>query len=192
MKLKELLEQKGFKHNVDFQVEGHNIIILPQKRVVPAVPGAPAQYDKDGNEVSPAIEPIPEHEETFYAEIGNATEYIRECLLRHPDLGALLNEYLEVTPHMKHQNDSANIELLVRGELSGWRFMHCPAPSIEQLYDLMTPAAEREQKRKDDEEKKLTKKQKAKAALKAVDLGKVTTVAALKGVMKEVIDLLDD
>ena len=192
MKLKELLEQKGFKHNVDFQVEGHNIIILPQKRIVPAVPGKAAIKDEQGNVIEPEIPGIPEHEETFYAEIGNAPEYIRECLLSHPDLGALLNEYLEVTPHTKHQNDSANIELLVRVDLSGWRCMYCQAPRIDQLYDLMTPAAEREQKRKDDEEKRLTKKQKAKAALKAVDLSKVTTVAAVKNVLKEVIDLLDD
>ena len=189
MKLRPLLIEKGFIEGQDFSIQGRTLTVLEKTR-----PGKPIQHpaveevkDDQGNvtqEAKPAWEEPTT--ETYTADIPPLKALLLECVVRE-DTIALVNEYLEPFKDLTTPDDNFNIhEHLNGGE--GWRFAKVPAPTLEQLYDLIDKKVSADEAR----QAKIDKRKAARKNLKSLDLSKATTIASIRPILKDLIDALDD
>lgn len=133
MTFKEVIESKGFIEGVDFTIEGEVITALDKVRNHPEIP---AILNEQGQEIRAAV---PAWDEVYQENIPTITE-CKAIIIESHDPGAVLNYYLKSRPEARSEEDSVNIALVIRGDLSGWRFTHVPAPSVEDLYDNLEQA----------------------------------------------------
>lgn len=137
----ELLTQKGFVQGVDYSYENGVLTALQRTRLVdqeidheevPAVLGA------EGDVIEPAIPAwteVIQVEETYTVQIPSLDQLKRELVAAN-DSALIISQYLKDKPVA--EDDSLNIDLFLQGQ-GGWRFQNIPAPSIDELYDLIVP-----------------------------------------------------
>lgn len=135
----ELLTQKGFVQGVDYSYENGVLTALQRTRLVdqeidheevPAVLGA------EGDVIEPAIPAwteVIQVEETYTVQIPSLEQLKRELIAAN-DAALIISQYLKDKP--VSEDDSLNIDLFLQGQ-GGWRFQNIPAPSIDELYDLI-------------------------------------------------------
>lgn len=136
----ELLTQKGFVQGVDYSYENGVLTALQRTRLVdqeidheevPAVLGA------EGDVIEPAIPAwteVIQVEETYTVQIPSLEQLKRELVAAN-DVALIISQYLKDKPVT--DDDSLNIDLFLQGQ-GGWRFQNIPAPSIDELYDLIS------------------------------------------------------
>jgi len=151
----ELLTQKGFVQGVDYSYENGVLTALERTRDVEQIiyhEEVPEVLGAEGDVVEPAIPAYEEViivQETYLVQIPSLEELKRE-LVEQNDPALLISEYLkdkEVT-----DDDSLNIDLFLKGQ-GGWRFQNVPAPSIDELYDLIVPVKEATEKERVKQER---------------------------------------
>lgn len=125
MNLKQLLALKGFVEGKDFSIEGKAITPLEQ-----VIPGLREVQDEQGNIVQAEVP-----ETRFFAEIPPLENLLLECVVSS-DPDSLASMYVEPFKATIVPGDSLNIHLFLNGG-DGWRFEKVPAPTLEQLYDLI-------------------------------------------------------
>lgn len=135
----ELLTQKGFVQGVDYSYENGVLTALQRTRLVdqeidheevPAVLGA------EGDVIEPAIPAwteVIQVEETYTVQIPSLEQLKRELVAAN-DPALIISQYLKDKPIS--EDDSLNIDLFLQGQ-GGWRFQNIPAPSIDELFDLI-------------------------------------------------------
>jgi hypothetical protein len=135
------LSQLGFIEGVDYSIVDGEIVPIAKVRLIEQeidYPAVPEELDEEGNVIVPAREAYTEIipvEETYYEKVPSMAEVKRLCLLDH-DVALLVGEYLKDKPVT--ENDSLNIDLFLAGG-DGWRFANVPAPTMDQLFDLIAP-----------------------------------------------------
>lgn len=140
----ELLTQKGFVQGVDYSYENSELVALEQSRTIIQEIDHPAveeQLDEQGNvlvEAQPAYTEQIEVQEAFYADLPSLAELKLEAV-RQSDSALLISEYLKGKPVA--EDDSLNIDLFLNGQ-DGWRFANVPAPSIDELFELIQPVTQ--------------------------------------------------
>jgi hypothetical protein len=117
--LKQLLESKGFVENLDFTLVGEELTALERTRDVEMI-------DEQGN--SSIVQ------ETYLVQLPSVAELKLE-LVKANDPAMLIAEYLK--DKQTEENDSLNVDLFLNGG-PGWRFESVAAPSIDQLYALIS------------------------------------------------------
>ena len=144
----ELLTQKGFVQGVDYSYENGVLTALQRTRLVdqeidheevPAVLGA------EGDVIEPAIPAwteVIQVEETYTVQIPSLDQLKRELVAAN-DSALIISQYLKDKPVA--EDDSLNIDLFLQGQ-GGWRFQNIPAPSIDELFDLIVPVKEAQEK----------------------------------------------
>lgn len=135
----ELLTQKGFVQGVDYSYENGVLTALQKTRMVDQEidhPEVPEVLGAEGDVVEPAIPAYTEViqvEETYTVQIPSLDELKRELVAAN-DPALIISQYLKDKPVT--DDDSLNIDLFLQGQ-DGWRFQNIPAPSIDELYDLI-------------------------------------------------------
>lgn len=141
----ELLTQKGFVQGVDFSYENGVLTALQRTRLVdqeidheeiPAVLGA------EGDVVEPAIPAYTEIiqvEETYFPEIPSLDSLKFEAVSKS-DPTLLIGEYLQ--DKEVGEDDSLNVDLFLNGQ-GGWRFANVPAPTMDELFELIEPTTDK-------------------------------------------------
>ena len=144
----ELLTQKGFVQGVDYSYENGVLTALQRTRLVdqeidheevPAVLGA------EGDVIEPAIPAwteVIQVEETYTVQIPSLDQLKRELVAAN-DSALIISQYLKDKPVA--EDDSLNIDLFLQGQ-GGWRFQNIPAPSVDELFDLIVPVKEAAEK----------------------------------------------
>jgi hypothetical protein len=152
----ELLQSKGFTQDVDFSFDGEVLAALDKTRPVEQViqhEEVPAVFEEveilDENQESfdppqfeqvevsaaiPAWEETITVQETYQEELPSLASLKLE-LVRSNDPAYLIGEYLK-TQEAAEPDDSLNLELFLKGG-NGWRFANIPAPSVDELFDLI-------------------------------------------------------
>lgn len=103
-----------------------NEIIDAELETLPSEPQEIVQEPAISEE-TPTEESTPAQEEALVEQIPAPIEF-------EVDVALLVSEFLkgkEVS-----ENDSLNLELFLKGDISGWRFENIPAPSLEELKAL--------------------------------------------------------
>lgn len=153
----EKLQQLGFEEGVDFSFENNELQALEKTRMVeqeiehPAVEAVFEEQeilDEENNsfdppqfeqvEISPAVEAyteIIEVEETYLAPIPSLQD-LKSMIIADHDVALLVNEYLSDKQDLLDEDDSINI---VNGSIYTWGFKNIPAPSVDELFDLIQP-----------------------------------------------------
>lgn len=129
----ELLTQKGFVQGVDYSFDNGEIVLLPKVRLIEHAE-VPAVLDAEGVEIEPA-KPAYTEEETYYESLPSLAELKAEAV-RLSDPAMLIGEYLK--GKQVFEEDSLNLDLFLSGQ-DGWRFREVPAPSIDDLFNLIEP-----------------------------------------------------
>jgi len=136
----QLLQSKGFVEDVDFSLDGEILTALDKTRPVEQViqhDEIAAEHDENGVVTTPAV---PAWEETIivqetYQEVLPSLESLKRELVIANDPAYLIGEYLK-TQEAAEPDDSLNLELFLKGG-NGWRFANIPAPSVDELFDLI-------------------------------------------------------
>ena len=141
----QLLAEKGFTEGVDYSYIDGVLTALQKTRMVTQIIEHPAVeeiLDEEGNVITPAVEAYTEEiqvEETYMEDIPDLQSLKLEAVQKS-DLSLLISEYLIGKDVL--ENDSLNVDLFLNGG-DGWRFENVPAPTIDQLYDLIVPTTEK-------------------------------------------------
>jgi hypothetical protein len=168
----ELLTQKGFVQGVDYSYENGVLTALQRVRLVdqeidheeiPEVLGA------EGDVIEPAVPAwteVIQVEETYTVQIPSLEELKRE-LVSQNDPALIISEFLKGKPVT--DDDSLNIDLFLKGQ-GGWRFQNIPAPSIDELFDLIIPVREATEKERVKQERITAGRQDRQKCETALDL----------------------
>jgi hypothetical protein len=148
-----------FIENVDYSIVNNELVALPKTRQVeqiihheaiaevvgvPAHGIIPAEFDAQGNEISPA-QPGQEEiiavaaqeaydevilvDEEYFEAIPSMSEVKLSCIA---DMALAIEEYLSDKAELRDpENDSINI---VDGRIFSWGFTNIPQPSVDELY----------------------------------------------------------
>lgn len=92
-----------------------NEIIDTEFETLPSEPQEPVQEETPTEESTPAQEEAPAPEPIIF----------------NVDPALLIGEFLK--DKEVSDDDSLNLELFLKGDISGWRFENIPAPSLEEL-----------------------------------------------------------
>lgn len=137
--IKQLLEQKNFVENVDFTYIGGVLTALQRTRDVEQIihhEEVPPVLGAEGDVIVPGIPAYDETiivQETYTVQLPSLASLKKEAVLSK-DATLLVEEYLKGKE--KSEQDNVNIDLFLAGG-DGWRFQSIPAPTIDELYDLI-------------------------------------------------------
>ncbi len=168
MTFKELLSAKGFKENVDYSLSGKILIPLEKTRLVP-----------DGDSTK---------DESYFEDVPTIEELMAELVLRE-DHGLMLNDYIISTGKALDPEDTINLALHMAGG-NGWRTVKVPAPTVERLYEMIPATRAKTLAFKADNKDKENRRIVAIDKLKSFDKNKITTLAQIKEVVADIVDLL--
>lgn len=136
----ELLTEKGFVEGLDFSYSNGELVALERTRDVEQEiehPMVPAVLDAEGQIVTPEVPAYVEVilvQETYTVQLPSLAELKLELVKRN-DPALLINEYLK--GKSVQEDDSLNVDMFLAGQ-NGWRFASVPAPSMDELFELIT------------------------------------------------------
>lgn len=125
MTIKDVLISKGFVEGIDFLLEGENLLAINKTRTYQRL-----------NENTNLMEDIVE----IYQENLPSIVECKAIIIESFDSSAVLAEYLKQNEIIFGEEDSINIALILRNDISGWRCVNHPAPTCEDLYSLLNQA----------------------------------------------------
>lgn len=151
MNIKDLLLEKGFVEGIDYSilVDG-SLSALDKTRDVEQVIHHPEEtkevFQADGTsynppqyETTPAWDETVIVQETYKEVLPSVDELKGECVSRS-DIAMLVNEYLAGKEALRTDDDSINIS---EGSIVRWDFANIPAPSMQELYSIISIAKDK-------------------------------------------------